>query len=283
MFRGFKNLISKKVIYLTSSKRLSRFVGTIADLKPPKFVTKTAIRVYARAFKVDMNAFEEPEGGFVTFNDFFTRPLKQGIRSVARGSDIVVAPCDGKVITVGRIEKGMLLQAKGKCYSFASLLGDASLAGSLEGGQFITIYLSPSDYHRVHFPCDCQVSRLIYRPGRLFTVCPRAVEMIENLFPSNERLTTVMDTAFGTMVLCMIGASCVGRIRTSYTPISTETLRAESDLTFNPPISRKKGDELGTFLIGSTVVLAAGSSNLDLLSPSEGSPITMGIPVFRMR
>jgi len=282
MFRRVKNLISRELIYLTSTKRLSRFVGTLADLKLPKPVLAKAIDLYIKAYKVDIASFEIPKNGFVTFNDFFTRVIKNGARSVNQEPDVVVAPCDGKIVTMGRIEKGLVLQAKGKYYSLGALLGDHSLGQSLEGGYFITIYLSPKDYHRVHFPCDCEVRRLIYRPGRLFTVSQKAVEMIENLFPTNERLTTVMETAFGTVVLCMVGASCVGRIRTSYAPISTETLRGESDLTFNPAISKKKGEELGVFLLGSTVVLAVGSSTLDLLCPSEGSPVMMGSPVFRM-
>lgn len=283
MFRGLKDIVITKSMWLTSSKQLSRFVGTIADLKLPKFLLATAIRLYVKAYKVDMGSFETPENGFATFNEFFTRLLKKGARTVNQEPDVVVSPCDGRVVTVGRIENGMLLQAKGKYYSLDSLLGDERLAMSLEGGTFLTVYLSPRDYHRVHFPCDCEVTRLIYRTGKLFTVSPQAIDRVENLFPTNERLTTVMNTPFGTMALCMIGASCVGRITTSYAPISTERLATDSELTFNPPIPKKKGEELGTFFLGSTVVLALGSDYLELLCPPEGSPITMGSPIFRMR
>jgi len=245
-----------RVFYRAASgKWPSRGVGLLADVALPRPVLDGAIRSYRAAFGISLDETEVPAGGFRTFDDFFTRRLKPGARPVDPSPDAVTSPADGLIQALGRVERGTVLQAKGRMYELRDLLGDAALCDSFEGGPFVTVYLSPRDYHRVHFPFDASVSGCRYSPGRLYTVAPRAARLVPRLFPQNERITTVVRTPFGRAAVVMVGAAGVGRISVAYGDLRTNVGRCAECRELDPAPTFGKGDELGVFHLGSTVVL----------------------------
>lgn len=268
---------------LTSRNHPSRIAGKLADLPLPRPILQGAIYAYCRAFNVDMSEVDVPPSGFRTFNDFFTRRLRPGARPVAEGEGVIVSPCDGTITAVGYVQAGRAIQAKGYDYPVEALLGDASLAEELEGGPYATIYLSPRDYHRVHFPCDGLVEEVRYMPGRLYTVAPKAAQVIEGLFPKNERVTIVVGTPFGRLAISMVGAAMVGRITLSFCGLATNVGQKATWIRLDPKVPVRKGDDLGTFNLGSTVVLFLPKGLWEALAAREGSLVKMGQALFTLR
>ncbi|MBT8077110.1 MAG: phosphatidylserine decarboxylase [Gammaproteobacteria bacterium] len=217
------------------------------------------IRAFAKTYGVDTDeAADAVPEGYADFNAFFTRSLKPGSRPVA--AEAVVSPVDGTVSAAGDIQERQLLQAKGRYYELADLLAsDIDDATAYDGGKFATIYLAPHNYHRVHCPVDAQLRRARYVPGDLFSVNVATVSLLPELFARNERLIMHFDTARGPMMLLFVGALNVGSITTNWTGEIRPVRRGVvQDLTLDPDAQRaqiKKGELLGWFNMGSTVIL----------------------------
>ncbi|MCL7940081.1 archaetidylserine decarboxylase [Halomonas sp. ATCH28] len=253
---------------------LSRLVGGLADCRLP-WLKNALIKAFIRQFRVDMDEAAEPDPtAYATFNDFFTRALEEDARPVGEG---LVSPADGTLSQFGAVEAGQLLQAKGHRFSMMELLGDdGEAARRYLGGSFATVYLSPSDYHRVHMPASGTLTEMVYVPGRLFSVNAATTEHVPNLFARNERLVCHFDTEHGPMVVVLVGAMIVAAIETVWagqiTPLSGEVQRVR----FDTPVRLEKGDEMGRFKLGSTVVMAFSEpvAFTDTIEP--GAKVQMG-------
>lgn len=243
---------------------LTRLAGWFAT-RQLGWLTQLVIKWFIRAYRVDMQQAQQPEtAGYRTFNDFFVRPLRNDARVVDEDACSLVIPADGVISQCGRIEQGRLIQAKGHDYSLMALLaGNYPMAEPFTDGQFITIYLSPRDYHRVHMPCDGVLREMVYVPGQLFSVSPFTTAHIDNLFARNERVICRFDTPFGSLVQILVGATIVGSIETVWhgavTPprhgvIQRWCWHADGENSSNQSISLRKGQEMGRFKLGSTVI-----------------------------
>jgi phosphatidylserine decarboxylase len=243
---------------LLPKNALSRLVGWLTGLALPGWLLAPAIRAFARRYRVDLSECAPPES-FRTFGAFFARPLRPGLRPVAPGDEVVVSPVDAVVSEVGLTAGGRLLQAKGIDYSLAALLGDEAAARRLEGGAFATLYLSPRDYHRIHFPLAGRLTGWRYLPGMLWPVNPASVRTVPGLFAVNERLVTLLETPLGLVAVVSVGATVVGRVRAAWDPaVPTTNQRDARPLRsdYAAPIPVEKGGTLGAFEMGSTVILA---------------------------
>ncbi len=261
---------------------LSRLAGRLADLKPPAAVLRPLLRAYVRLYGVDMAEAAEPLEAYPSFNAFFTRRLKPGLRPLPSEPGLLVSPADAKLTSVGPVPAdGRLEQVKGHTYALDELLVSAEEAARFSGGVQATLYLSPSMYHRVHSPLDGRVRAWTYRPGRLFPVNALSVRTVERLFTRNERLVVFLESdAFGPVALVMVGASNVGRMTLSFAPLVTNTGAPAG--TFRPPqeIRLRRGDELGAFNLGSTVVLLSADGRLEPLA-RPGDLVRVNHPLFR--
>lgn len=228
-------------------------------------LTHAIIRRFVARYNVDMAEAANPRiESYASFNEFFTRPLRSDARPLAQAD--WVCPVDGAISQLGAIERDQIFQAKGHHYSTRALLGgDAALAAQFDNGAFATIYLSPRDYHRIHMPCDGRLVRMIHVPGDLFSVNPVTARGVPGLFARNERVVCVFDTAHGPFVNVLVGATIVGSMATVWhgqvNPPRPGTVREwrydEQNITL------KKGDEMGRFLLGSTVVMLWPQNTLD--------------------
>jgi phosphatidylserine decarboxylase len=242
--------------YVVPKRALTVYAGWRASRRWGARTTKL-IRGFVAKYGVDMSEAADPDmAHYATFNDFFTRALKPGARPLAAAE--LVCPVDGAVSQFGAIERDQIFQAKGHHYSTTALVGgDAALAAEYENGHFVTIYLSPKDYHRIHMPCNGTLRRMIHVPGDLFSVNPLTVRGVPGLFARNERVVCVFDSVRGPFVLTLVGATIVGSMATVWhgvvNPPRSEQLREWRYTEQN--ITLKKGDEMGRFLLGSTVVL----------------------------
>jgi phosphatidylserine decarboxylase len=241
------------------------------------------MRGFARRYDIDLAA-SPPLESYRTFGQFFARPLRPGLRPIAPGEDLVVSPVDARVSQAGLAGGGRLLQAKGIEYTLAALLGDGELARRLEGGAWATLYLSPQDYHRIHFPLAGGITGWRYVPGRLWPVNPASVAHVPGLFTVNERLVTLLDSPLGLVAIVAVGATVVGRVRASYdaaVPLTDQPgARTMQRGDYAPPRPVEKGAELGAFEMGSTVILAFEPGRVRLserLRP--GARVRVGEPI----
>ncbi|WP_192867874.1 archaetidylserine decarboxylase [Thaumasiovibrio subtropicus] len=246
--------------YLLPKHAVTRLVGKIAAWEGGGFTT-TLINAFIRQYKIDMNeAAESDSRAYATFNQFFVRELKAGARPIDDGDDNLCFPADACVSQFGKIEADQLIQAKGHTFDVCELVGgNKKLAAQFTDGEFATLYLSPRDYHRVHMPCDATLRQMIYVPGDLFSVNPLTAENVPNLFARNERVVCVFDTEFGPMVQILVGATIVGSIETVWAgtvtpPTGPEIRRWDYPASGQDAIALKKGDEMGRFKLGSTVI-----------------------------
>ena len=240
---------------------LTRLVGKLASAKAGGLTT-AIINWFIKQYKVNMDeALHSDPKHFKTFNEFFVRELKEGMRPIAEGESVIVHPADARVSQFGPITDGQLIQAKGHNYSARELLGgDSSLADEFKDGEFATLYLSPSDYHRVHMPCDGTLRQMIYVPGDLFSVNPLTAENVPNLFARNERVVCIFDTEFGPMAQVLVGATIVGSIEqiwagTITPPRGNTVYKWDYPAEGDKAVILKKGEEMGRFKLGSTVIL----------------------------
>ncbi len=259
--------VSVALQYLLPHRLLSRIVywATRWTWQPWKnFLIGTIVKSY----DVDMSQAEQSDPfSFVSFNAFFTRALKPGSRSAPNDPAAIACPADGRVSQAGLIRDGRIVQAKGRDYSVAELLADADRAAQYREGNFVTIYLSPRDYHRVHMPLGGTLRATAHIPGRIFSVAPSAVEDVPNLFARNERLVCHFDGDRGPFAVIMVGALLVSGVETVWSgveipPYATSVERRDwSDRS----IKLGRFDEMARFNMGSTVIvlLPAGMARLD--------------------
>ncbi len=245
--------------YLLPKQALTMLAGKIAGAKAGGFTTRL-IRWFVAKYQVNMAEAANPDiASYASFNEFFTRPLREGARPLAQGAGAdFVCPVDGAISQFGAIEKDQIFQAKGHHYSTIALVGgDAALAAQFQDGQFATLYLSPKDYHRIHMPHDGRLTRMIYVPGALFSVNPTTARGVPGLFARNERVVCVFESDRGPFVLTLVGATIVGSMATVWhgivNPPRSGAVREWKYEDQN--ITLKKGDEMGRFLLGSTVVM----------------------------
>jgi phosphatidylserine decarboxylase len=245
--------------YLIPQHALSRLVGMLARSEVP-WIKTIFINIFMKRFGIDLSEaqIEDPDQ-FETFNAFFTRALKADARPLeAADATDIACPADGAVSQLGAIRANQVFQAKGHDYSLYDLLGgDSALASEFTNGQFATIYLSPRDYHRVHMPVTGTLRETRYVPGDLFSVNEATANGVPNLFARNERLVCIFDTEHGPAAVILVGAMIVAGIETVFsgqvTPLPKQVVTTDYQRT--APITLEKGDELGRFLLGSTVVL----------------------------
>ncbi|MFD2368535.1 archaetidylserine decarboxylase [Brevibacillus sp. GCM10020057] len=264
------------LIHRLPQNAMSRTMGKITASR----FSRLAIQRYIRHYHIDSTVIEKPVSQYRTLKEFFCRRLKPGARPITPGAHVIVSPVDGTVSQMGDICEGTLIQAKGMQYDVAELLG-----GSVEearryyGGKFITIYLSPRDYHRIHMPVEGDLVRYSYVPGRLYPVNRLGIEHVERLFARNERLVTYIRTQdMGDLALVKVGALFVGSVKVSY---NTATTNIKHGRQTNEPIAGTphylKGEELGWFEFGSTVILLLESNHLKWAEGIEiGKPLLMG-------
>jgi phosphatidylserine decarboxylase len=242
--------------YLIPKQAITAIAGQLASAQAGKLTT-AVIRWFVKRYQVNMSeAAQEDIGAYSSFNEFFTRPLKTGARKLSKSD--YICPVDGAISQFGDIKANQIFQAKGHSYSTEALLGgNKSLAAQYQDGSFATIYLSPRDYHRIHMPCHGRLLRMVYIPGDLFSVNPTTAQGVPGLFARNERVVCEFESAQGSFILVLVGATIVGSMATVWHGI------------VNPPrighikewgytdqnITLKQGEEMGRFLLGSTVVM----------------------------
>ena len=243
--------------YLLPKQALTSFAGRVAGARGGSMTTGL-IRWFVGKYGVNMEEAANPDiAGYASFNEFFTRPLRDGVRPLAQAD--FVCPVDGAISQFGAIDDHRIFQAKGHKFSTTALVGgDAALAAQFQHGSFANLYLSPKDYHRLHMPCDGRLTRMIYVPGALFSVNPTTARGIPGLFARNERVVCVFESPeHGPFVMTLVGATIVGSMETVWHGVVNPTRPGkvcEWDYQ-NQDIALKKGEEMGRFLLGSTVVM----------------------------
>ena len=242
--------------YCIPKQALTALAGKLANAHAGHLTTRV-ITWFVKRYRVEMSeAVFTDIKHYSCFNDFFTRALRDGARPLAQAD--FLCPVDGAISQFGAIERDQIFQAKGHYYSTTALLGgDRKLAARFDKGSFATLYLSPRDYHRIHMPCDGRLLRMTYVPGALFSVKPVTARGVPGLFARNERVVCLFESDFGPFVLTLVGATIVGSIATTWhgtvNPPRQGLLREwRYDAA---PVVLKKGDEMGRFLLGSTVVM----------------------------
>jgi len=243
--------------YLAPKQLITIIAGKLANLECPKLTPKV-IAWFVQRYQVNMQEAANPDiNSYKTFNDFFTRPLKEGARPVAKAD--FICPVDGAISQFGAIQKNQIFQAKGHDYStLAFVAGNVPLASHFEDGHFACLYLSPKDYHRIHMPCAGKLISMTYVPGDLFSVNPTTAENVPNLFARNERVVCEFSSeVHGRFLMILVGATIVGSMATVWhgmiNPPRSQSVRKWAYT--NQEISLEQGEEMGRFLLGSTVVM----------------------------
>lgn len=249
---------------------LSRGIHWLTRRESPRWLIRLVMWLFVRGFKVNMAEAAEPAlRSYTSFNAFFTRRLHPEARPLDGDEAVIVSPVDGTVSQVGIITDGRIFQAKGQDFSVLELLGDdIQRAAAFTGGQFATIYLAPRDYHRIHMPLDGALREMVHVPGRLFSVNPATTRAVPRLFARNERVAALFDTAHGPMAIVMVGALFVGSIATVWagevTPPAGKKIRIwrHGARDAQGEVELAKGEELGRFNMGSTVILLYGKGRM---------------------
>lgn len=255
MNASLTDYLKSGALYALPHHLISRTVFKLTRIKSP--LVPRAIELFSNAFNVDLNEAVNPDPkSYTTFNEFFTRELKEGLRPLSDAK--IVSPVDGTISQLGDIKNGLILQAKGIDYSLEKLLGgNSTRSAKYDNGQFITIYLSPRDYHRIHMPCSGTLVEQTHVPGRLFSVAKHTVNTVKGIFARNERVVASFDTEHGPMAMVLVGAINVAAIETVWhgliTPPKGETVTSKNYT--HKDISIEKGKEMGRFNMGSTVIL----------------------------
>ncbi len=247
----------KKQIFIQAQRvvpqqQLSRVVGKVAASENP-VVKNIAIQAFKAKYGIDLSVAQQTNAlKYKSFNEFFTRALKDGVREVDASTDAIVCPADGAISQIGTVKAGDIFQAKGQSFSVEKLIGDPQLAAPFKDGQFATVYLSPRDYHRVHMPFAGTLTETLYIPGELFSVNQTTAENIPGLFARNERMVCLFDTELGRMAVVLVGAMIVAGIET----VATGKVKPTGRLELNHhDLVLEKGAELGRFYLGSTAIV----------------------------
>ncbi|MEX2961893.1 archaetidylserine decarboxylase [Microbulbifer sp. TYP-18] len=266
--------------YLTPQRALSRAAGVLAETRL-KWIKDPFTRWFVQKYDVNMEeALEQDCTAYGTFNDFFTRALKPEARPIAGGEDTLVCPADGSISQLGEIHNGRIFQAKGRDYSLLELVGgDPETAARFTGGSFATVYLSPKDYHRVHMPLAGRLQAMVHVPGQLFSVNTTTAENVPRLFARNERVVCLFDTSAGPMAVILVGAMIVASIETVWAGLVTPYRRRIRTTHYGQKdqVRLERGEELGRFRLGSTVILLLGADRVRWLEALQAeSPVRMG-------
>ncbi len=275
-----KNSLSDKIKitfqYIMPKHAISRLVGKLAAAKMGWLTTKL-ISMFIKAYGINMNEAKlKKASNFNTFNNFFTRELEDGARIIDNDENTICYPVDGAISQQGDIIDGQLIQAKGFNYSVTSLLGgDEKTAAPFQGGKFSCIYLAPKDYHRIHMPMAATLREMIYVPGELFSVNPLTARNVPDLFARNERVVAIFDTEKGELAMVLVGATIVASIETTWAgtitpPAGKDIFRWQYPKDGADAITFNKGDEMGRFKLGSTVVSTFAPKMLDDFAPDAG-------------
>ncbi len=282
------NLERLKILpqYLIPQHGITRLVGHYAD-KALGSKTTRAIKWFVDRYRVNMGEAANPDiNSYKTFNDFFTRALKEGIRPIC-DEGFLASPVDGEVSQAGRIRQHYLIQAKNYDYTTLDLLaGDKNLAEKFDDGNFATLYLAPRDYHRIHMPIDARLVGMKHVPGRLFSVNPLTARNIPNLFARNERVICLFKTKVGMMAQILVGATIVGSIETTWhgTVKGTHGHKVCNFRYQGEAISLKKGQEMGRFKLGSTVILLFEKNAISLNAKMQpGTTLKYGEMIATLR
>jgi phosphatidylserine decarboxylase len=242
-----------QILRVLPRERITRAVGRLCDLPLPQAVTSAVVGIYSRAYRVDMAEAVTPDGGFTSFDAFFTRLLRDGARPLCPDEGALVSPADGRIDSFGIIERDGVFQVKGKDYSAIDLVGDADDARRYEGGQFAIVYLSPRDYHRVHSPAGGTISLVRSFPGEYFPVNGFGETHVPKLFSVNRRVAICIDSeTHGRVTVVMVAAMIVGRITVSGIDARDVPF---GEHRIEPGYAVKRGDEIGMFHLGSTAVI----------------------------
>jgi phosphatidylserine decarboxylase len=271
--------LSVLIQYLLPKRWLTQLAGALASRRLGWF-TRWAIARFVTRYGVDMAEAEHADpAAYPSFNAFFGRALRPEARPLHPDAHWL-CPVDGSVSQFGALRHGQLLQAKGHHYDVAALLGaQDQWTQALGAGHFATLYLSPRDYHRIHMPCDAQLRRMVYVPGDLFSVNPQTAQHVPGLFARNERVVCLFDTTDGPLAMVLVGATVVGSVATTWHGVvhpPRQAVPQRWDYDSAPPALRR-GQEMGRFLLGSTVVLVWSTPALrwaDAMAP--GAPVRMG-------
>ena len=267
--------------YLLPKRVLTALAGKVANLRGGAF-TRALIRRFVAHYGVDMSeAADSRVESYATFNEFFTRALREGARPIAGAP--FVCPVDAAISQFGPIEHDQIFQAKGHSYSTRALVGgDQALAHRFDHGHFATLYLAPKDYHRIHMPCEGRLERMIYVPGDLFSVNPVTARHVPSLFARNERVVCVFDTPYGPFANVLVGATIVGSVATVWhgvvnSPRGGEIREWRYD---DREVVLAKGAEMGRFLLGSTVVMLFPKNVLTFVADwAPSRPVRLGEPM----
>jgi len=275
--------LSIQMQHLLPKQLLTQAMGLFARWRGGP-LTQAAIRRFVARYRVDMSEAADPRPeAYPTFNEFFTRELKPGIRPVVEDAMTLALPVDGTVSQLGPIQQGRIIQAKGHDYSARELLGGyEDLVAPFKDGDFATIYLAPKDYHRIHMPLDGVLESMVFVPGDLFSVNPLTAENVPNLFARNERVVCLFEGEHGPFVLVLVGATIVGSMATTWHGVVNpprpgrvrEWRYDDQDIRF------AQGEEMGRFLLGSTVVLLWPRNTVGF-NPAwqPGAPVRLGEPM----
>jgi len=276
---NLKRALATGLQYILPHKTLSRIAYKVARIRY-RPVKNWMIVKFVQAFNVNLDEAISPNpDDYEHFNAFFTRALKPGVRPVSPGPNDLVSPVDGRISQLGPIRDGRIIQAKGFDFTVAELLAsDDRTANYYDGGQFVTIYLSPRDYHRIHMPVNGKPTRSVHVPGRLFSVADWTAQSIPRLFARNERLVCYFDTPLGQMPLVMVGAMLVSSMETVFHgEVTPPYARAVTPLQPDPDDPLQKGEEMGRFNYGSTVILLFPKDSVTFLPGlGAGSRVKMG-------
>ncbi|OBX85473.1 archaetidylserine decarboxylase [Moraxella nonliquefaciens] len=266
---------------LAPQQTLSELAGFFAKSQNP-YVKKAFVHAFAKAYDIDLSEYERGNlDDYESFNDFFTRELKDGMRPLDDTADGIASPADGQISQIGTITNGQLLQAKGRDYDVGQLLADFELGKAFMDGSFATIYLAPTNYHRVHMPFDGTLIATRYVPGTLFSVNDITAKNVPDLFARNERLVCEFDTTFGRACVVLVGAMIVAGIES----VATGAIKRTPYIQHRThDIALKKGDELGRFYLGSTaiIVLPKTANNAWGDEFVHGKAVVMGQRIGRL-
>ncbi len=262
--------------YLLPKHAISRLLGKLAAAEAG-WLTTVVIRQFIKAYEIDMSEAKlKNAADYATFNDFFTRELAEGARTIDNDANSICYPVDGAISQQGKIESGKLIQAKGIDYSLEALLGgESQTAADFLGGHFSCIYLAPKDYHRIHMPMTGTLREMIFIPGDLFSVNPLTAKNVPNLFARNERVVAIFDTDYGAMAMVLVGATVVASIETVWAStiapsVTKEIYRQRYPSEGVDSITLQKGDEMGRFKLGSTVICVF-AADMVRLNPNANS------------
>jgi phosphatidylserine decarboxylase len=283
MAAGTREAIARLCLSAVSPPFLSRVTGRLADLRLPPVLLRPLLRLYVCAFGVDMEEAAEPLEAYPTFNTFFTRRLKDGARPAAVGPGILVSPSDSRLRGIGAVPAdGRLEQVKGLTYALEALLGSEEDAARFRGGVHAQLYLDPGMYHRVHSPVDGLVRAWRYVPGRLFPVRGTSVRSVPGLFTRNERVALLLEAeAHGPVAVVLVGAANVGRIRLAFTDLVTNAGAPAACVRSIDGVPVRRGQEIGAFNLGSTVIVLAADASLAPAGLAAGDLVRVGQALWR--